>query len=146
MAREEAFDASAYKYLYIRYPLAGQVANALALCGGLTPRLGLDVEDESFAVPWATWVDQIQKAIWTCQEAGVLPEIYTSAYKWRKLTGNSTAFADLPLHAALYDGTPTLGDWGGPYGGWERATIKQYHNTTDIGLGVSVDLNVRFAP
>ena len=73
------------------------------------------------------------------------PGIYTRAGAWRTLTGNNLAFHDLPLWDALYsqDGKPNPSVFN-PYGGWSKFDVRQYHDTMDIGLTVSVDLNLRW--
>jgi GH25 family lysozyme M1 (1,4-beta-N-acetylmuramidase) len=62
---------------------------------------------------------------------GRAPMIYTTAGWWQTCTGNTTAFADHPLHIAAY---PAAGYEFGPDkvvipGGWRRFDVWQYSST-----------------
>lgn len=56
---------------------------------------------------------------------GRLPMIYTTADWWNRCTGNSTAFADHPLHIARYN---TAGPGSMP-AGWSTWNVWQYSST-----------------
>ena len=64
---------------------------------------------------------------------GYVPIIYTARYVWNELTDywDGPALAGVPLWDAEYDGDPYNGF--NPYGGWSRAAIHQWRDTTEIG-------------
>jgi len=139
-----------YVYLYWGQSPWGQTPAdrtraALAAGRGRLLRLWLDAEDSTH--PYAE--DQLQECVEACQSAGVAAGIYTGRWWWEPATGNSQAFAHLPLWHAEYlaqGATPDLSrlpqDFESfrPYGGWTRPAIWQWWNTTAF-CGHSVDLN-----
>jgi GH25 family lysozyme M1 (1,4-beta-N-acetylmuramidase) len=140
-------EAQAYVYLYWSRDTAGEVRRALDGIAGLpVSRLWLDCEDAARGLSPGAIVERIEAALAAC---GDLPAgIYTGRWWWRAATGDSTAFAHLPLWHAEYrgaiDSPPALHDFH-PYGGWQAPALWQFQGTTAV-CGFSVDLNVEFAP
>jgi GH25 family lysozyme M1 (1,4-beta-N-acetylmuramidase) len=106
--------------------------------------IALDVEEKGGPVA-VDPVDLIQSAVDEVARLGLPAVMYTKEKDWREMTGNSRAFAHLPLWVPRYDGVPKLGVSGKhpwrPFGGWKRQAAKQYKGTTDLH-GVKVDLNI----
>ena len=144
-------EAEAYVYLYWdRSPWnqtpADRTNAALQLAAGRVSRLWLDAEDQTHPYNEA----QLQDCVTVCKLAGIPCGIYTGRWWWVPQTGNSQAFAHLPLWHAEYvtndpqarlDLAPDPGDGFQPYGGWTRPTIRQFQGTSTL-CGHSVDLNV----
>jgi hypothetical protein len=135
---------AAYVYLYWAYDIAAQVQAARETVAGYPiERLWLDCEDEAAGRGPDEIVRLIGQAVAACGET---PHgIYTGRWWWVPHTGNSTAFARLPLWHAEYTASPGLApgfDDFRAYGGWTRPVMWQYQGTTWL-CGVSVDLNLR---
>lgn len=158
VCRDGGLRLEAYAFLYPdlkRFgPMTHQVEQAaLTVCGFRVERFWLDFEDPppqygAWPPPAAT-VGLIAEAVEATAAAHLQPGIYTGRPFWVDRTGNSTAFAHLPLlhadygpflHPYDFDNLPDLDAWR-PYGGFELHTW-QFHNTTDL-CGFSVDLNLR---
>lgn len=143
-------DVEGYVYLYWGLSPWGQTPQdrtraAIALAGGRIRRLWLDAEDTSHPYDEG----QLAECARICEEAGMPAGIYTGRWWWPPQTGDSAAFAHLPLWHAEYLGqapTPDLSrlprdfDAFRPYGGWTKPAIWQWWNTTTL-CGHSVDLN-----
>ena len=153
------FELEAYVYLYNGLSPWGQtpadrVRAALSYIDGFPcTRLWLDFEDDR---PNAGPVQpqQVREAIGECDLVGMPTGIYTRRFYWRDMAGNTPEFSYLPLWDATYKASAPIPLWhlepqdmSGfiPYGGWNRALIHQWHNTTNLD-GIGVDLNVREAP
>lgn len=149
-------DIEAYVYLYWDADQWGQTPmvrtqNALNMAGGPNgfriKRLWLDAEDSAHPYDEA----QLWECVRICERAGMPTGIYTGRWWWVPRTGNSQAFAHLPLWDAHYlSGAPepdlsltppSASHNFNPYGGWAKPEILQWHNTTTF-CGHSVDLNV----
>lgn len=129
------FELDAYVWLSWGKPIIPQIERALVTISGYpVGRLWLDVEEESHGVHM---IKTIRRAVDAC--AGHPVGIYTSRYKWQAITGDTNAFAHLPLWDAWY-GHEDIEDFV-PYGGWSRCEVRQHQGTTNLE-GVSVDLNV----
>ncbi len=134
----------AYVYLYWSHDVIGQVRDAIAVVEGLPVGcLWLDCED-GVAGRAATEVGRlIESAV---GGAGDFPVgVYTGRWWWQPATGDSAAFAHLPLWHAEYTSSPALlpdFDSFQPYGGWQRPLVWQYRGSTTLA-GVTVDLNLR---
>lgn len=146
----EDMPAEMYVYLYWGLSPWGQTPQdrtriALGMCKrfGLR-RLWLDAEDSE--KPYQE--SQLVECVRICREAGIEPGIYTGRWWWIPRTGNSQAFAHLPLwHAQYISEAPGTNvnlrvdfDTFEPYGGWTRPEIWQIQNTSTL-CGHSVDLN-----
>lgn len=94
----------------------------------------LDVEDCD-----GCWNDQasnvgfIKECVAAAQARGVTVGIYTSDYEWQTVTGMSTAFSDLQLWYAHYDGNNSFDDtWAHSFGGWSVGAMKQYYDSSSV--------------
>lgn len=128
-----------YRWLRLTEPIAPQMENAFSSMGNMLPKVRMwwiDCEDTNLGdMTPPQVVAAIQEAVAFCAKKKVKHGIYTGRWWWPK-TGDSIAFAHLPLWAAYYDE-----NWDGlPYGGWAQSAIHQYKGTTDL-CGQSVDLN-----
>ncbi|MBF6599517.1 MAG: hypothetical protein IVW36_03280 [Dehalococcoidia bacterium] len=126
------------------WPVAAQVrAGRGTIAGTPVRRLWIDCE-QYLSVPQpppATTVAMIAEAVAAC--AGIACGIYTARAWWRRSTGDARDFAALPLWDARYvrrEGDPIPPFV--PYGGWSRATMTQWHDTTRL-CGVSLDFDER---
>lgn len=81
----------------------------------------------------------IRSAVDVVARSGYRPGIYTRRDWWELGTNNSTAFKDLPLWNANYDGDPDLDPAG--YGGWGIPHMEQYQGTSTLAGVPMVDLN-----
>ena len=138
-------------YVILRWPqtaddasTGAQVRAALETIAGLpSGRLWIDCEQYLSlpTPPPARTVEHIHDAAAACD--GIACGIYTSRYWWRTVTGDTSAFAHLPLWDARYvarEGEP-LPPFE-PYGGWTRAVMTQWR--ADVTLcGLNVDLDER---
>ncbi len=163
----QGLDLDVYVYLYFPRSPWGQtpeerVEAALRMCQGHgVRRMWLDVEEPTDPVDPASQqatVAALLRCVDLVKANGQIvsfgPGIYSGFWTYQQHTGNSAAFADLPLWHADYlaeSPTPDLGQApgelllrNGPYGGWTKPTVWQWHNTT-MFCGHSVDLNVRQA-
>jgi hypothetical protein len=134
----------AYVFLGWSRPAAAQVRDARAAIDGLpVARLWLDCEDApGVATPARdVVVASIREAADAC--AGIASGIYTRRSWWLAHTGDAHEFSarGLPLWDARYiarEGAPM--PTFAPYGGWTRAAMTQWHDTTVV-CGVSVCLD-----
>ena len=143
-------------YVYLYFPLSpwnqtpeDRVRACLNMLHGRdVKRVWLDVE-ETNDTPAGT-VAAVQRCVKVVEDAGLAPGIYTGRWIWPRATGNSAAFAHLPLWHAEYTAPDGAGeshpedapdfDTFIPYGGWTRPRIWQFQNTHPL-CGHSVDLN-----
>lgn len=76
----------------------------------------------------------LRAAVDECYTLGIQPGIYTGSWWWVGYMGNTTEFWELPLWVgAQYDGVETL-ESVILFGGWEKATIKQYLGDPDLNV------------
>jgi len=163
----QGLDVDVYVYLYFPRSPWGQtpedrVQAALRMCAGhQIGRLWLDVEHPEDPIDPASQQETVA-ALLRCVEQVKAndqivrfgPGIYSGFWTYQQHTGNSGAFAGLPLWHADYVATSPEPDLAlaptelllrnGPYGGWTKPTVWQWHNST-MFCGHSVDLNVREA-
>jgi hypothetical protein len=113
----------------------------------------LDIESQPGIAPTTTMVNGV-KAL------GVTPIIYSGAGMWPGITGNSTAFSNLPLQDTNVTGSVTYANWQPSlltptpqsYGGWNvssgasptgysnlRVAMQQTFNTSLFGQSVDLD-------
>ena len=113
----------------------------------------LDIETDPGIAPTTAMVNGV-KAL------GVTPIIYSGAGMWPGITGNSTAFSNLPLQDTNVTGSVTYANWKPSlltptpqsYGGWNvlnntsptgytnlRVAIQQSFGTTLFGQSVDLD-------
>ncbi len=98
----------AYVYLYWNRSVATQVAEALSIMHDLPiGTLWLDVEEPAPGITPAQMIPLLQDAEAACGQTRC--GIYTSPGWWRGETGNSAAFAHLPLWYAYWDDRAHLG-------------------------------------
>jgi len=132
------FALDGYVWLYLRgadEPPEAQMQRVLSVYGDYPiGRYWLDCEEEPAGIEAARWIDRAVIALQP-QHVG----IYTRAGWWKQWTGNTTAFAHLPLWDANPNRQATLDDFT-QYGGWTRCVMKQYDS--QILAGKNVDLNV----
>lgn len=127
-ARERGCTVGGYVWLYAGIDGAHQVAAALdtaqkaSITLGVRNPLWLDCEDYTDGSYPSLAV--IQQAVAESGRRGIACGIYTGGWWWRPRTGNSQAFAGLPLWDAHYGIDPSLGAPG--YGGWEERSGHQY--------------------
>ena len=63
---------------------------------------------------------------------------FTNKYNWHEITGNTGKFSNVPLLSIHFDGKNNFDDYneyGYPFGGWEKPTMKEYEpdkETCDI--------------
>lgn len=118
-----------YRYLDPERTVRDAIALARS-CDVVLPVLWLDCEDYrvdgelSDPGPDAAW---LRAAVAACDDADVLPGIYTAKWWWIPSI-DTDEFAVLLLWAAHYDGVPTLSSVP-LFGGWEQASGKQYAST-----------------
>ena len=111
---------------------------------GVTKRMWLDCEQTALDTPPFDHVNEpvsmhIRTAVDVTTAMGYAPGIYTAEWWWRPGASNSTEWAHLPLWNAEYDGDPeTLAV---NYGGWTKATMKQYAGTSTVASVPMVDLD-----
>jgi len=102
----------------------------------------IDIEDRvsGAQVGWQGVRGEITHMLNILVSKGYVPIIYTARYVWNELTNywDGPALAGVHLWDAEYDGDPYNGF--NPYGGWARAAIHQWRDTTTIG-GQSVQPN-----
>lgn len=139
----------AYVYLNFGGDPAQQVTDALGHVYGFPiQRLWLDCEDTNSGKAPHENVQFIQRAVEACGER-IACGIYTGRWWWVPHTDNSTAFSSLPLWVATDDEHPDLSfPAAGPFGGWAKPMVEQYHLDTTLWdvPGVAVDLNVYDEP
>lgn len=75
----------------------------------------------------------ISQAVAACRDRGIAVGIYTGKFWWRDHTGDSTAFKDLPLWQANYNGIQALEAPG--FGGWTEQAGHQW-------IGAPIDRSV----
>jgi GH25 family lysozyme M1 (1,4-beta-N-acetylmuramidase) len=144
-ARAAGCTVGGYVWCYQDMDPRKTVRDAIALARSvhlMLPVLWLDCETykNSSGVtergPDAPW---IRAAADECRQLGVRPGIYTARWWWRDFMDDTTEFADLPLWAAEYDDNPDVDDVT-LFGGWTRASGKQYAEKLPSGAGL--DQNV----
>lgn len=124
VARSLGVEVQAYVYLYFAANPAERVRRDLPLLREIgATRYWLDAEDVVAGMRQDAYVQDLHSAV---AAAGAIPTgIYTARWWWVPYTGNSTAFAHLPLWTAQYDGKADLSAVM-LYGGWKSAAMKQY--------------------
>lgn len=135
------------------FPCAGsdaatQVQDDVNAVSGNFGTLWFDIEtNPSSGCGWSGDVSSncnfLQSMIAAGQSLGISMGVYSSAYMWSSIMGDScTAGADqgLPLWYAHYDGARTFSDFS-PFGGWSTPSMKQYNDNSAIGsnCGISAD-------
>lgn len=166
-SRNSGFRLETYPFLYpdaehgTVYPqnrgtLADQVRRCKNTIAGFDiKRIWLDVESPppEYSGPWpspAKSVAMLHDAEDAC--APYAAGIYTGRYAWQTITGDSQAFAHLPLLHADYGPSANPYGWSNlpdpthwtPYGGFKLDTW-QFGNT-QMFCGFQVDLNMRVSP
>ncbi|TAJ21558.1 MAG: hypothetical protein EPO65_01305 [Dehalococcoidia bacterium] len=136
---DAGFEVEAYVYLWLGGNTAHQVLDAIARVAPWRARLRrmwLDAEDVSVPEHQQANRAAIDAAVGACSmPAGV----YTAGWWWRPYMGDSSAFAQLPLWAAEYDGDASTRFT--PFGGWNACAMKQHIGDTSLaGIG-GIDLN-----
>jgi hypothetical protein len=84
----------------------------------------------------------ILKAVQYAQSRGLQVGIYSSAYMWPQVMGDSTAFHELKLWYANYDGEKSFADFR-PFAGWSTPSQKQYDDSL---AACPRDADVNWAP
>lgn len=145
--RDNAFDIEAYVYLYWWESPWGQTPldrvraamDMVVQSKASVKRVWLDCED--MLRPYRE--DQLQECVDYLNGIGMPCGIYTGAWWWVPRTGDSHAFAHLPLlHAQFpYDRQPPDFDSFRSYGGWTRPHTWQYIDTTVV-CGHEVDVSI----
>lgn len=108
--------------LDIEWPYSG--SGSPSPCYGLTP------------AQMVTWIQAFVAEVQ--RRTGTKAMIYTNPNWWNPCTGNSKAFATLPLDHAAYASTP-----GTVSAGWATFTVWQYTSTGTVpGVTGNVDRNV----
>jgi hypothetical protein len=81
-------------------------------------------------------------------DAAGTPLVMYAGSMWDTYFGtNFTAFKDLPLVYAHYDNIPSFYDWDyAPYGGWERASGKQFFDGIDPEVVCGLPLDWDWSP
>ncbi|KAJ5071007.1 gh family 25 lysozyme 3-related [Anaeramoeba ignava] len=75
----------------------------------------------------------IKEAVEKAQQLGVNVGIYSSEGEWSATVGSSSAFSNLPLWYAHYDGEPNFNDqWAYSFGGWSSPAMKQYYDSSSV--------------
>jgi hypothetical protein len=157
-ARAAGLLTAGYCFLNFDRPQNGacQVQEALAAFGPEAAFLGflaIDVEDAFLPaglqppqdpVAQRAAVQRIAEAVAEVRAVGLKPAIYTTGRYWNPITGDSTAFKDIPLWRTQDDGIPDPAIPGAPFGGWGTRAAKQYRIDTSIASfpASDVDLDV----
>lgn len=138
--RDAGMETEGYLWRYWYGAPAAEVRAALAVIADRpVKRLWLDCEERSPFTPAKT-VEYIREGVEACEAAGMPTGIYTRKAWWEANTGNSDAFAHLPLWDSEPDRQPTL-DGFTPYGGWTARAGKQYKFDAVL-CGKVADFNV----
>jgi hypothetical protein len=144
-ARAAGCTVGGYVWCYGTLDPRKTVRDAIALARSANlalPVLWLDCEKytDSRGVtdpgPDAVW---LRAAIDESRKLGVRPGIYTGGWWWHEVMANTREFSDVPLWAAEYDGNPDLADFA-PFGGWTRASGKQWAEKLPSGAGLDQDV------
>jgi len=146
-------------YVYLYFPLSpwgqapeSRVRAAIEMCRGHAVRtIWLDVEEPTDNAGPVVTVEALKRCEAIVWVAGLQPGIYSGFWTYIDHTGNSEAFAHLPLWHADYLGVAPLPDMAkrpteivfrnGAYGGWHKPAVWQWWNTTMFG-GHSVDMDI----
>lgn len=106
-------------------------------------RVWLDCEQgETDNPPYGGGTDtaeMIREAITVAGERAYEVGIYTAKWWWDRFQHGVTAFSTLPLWAAQYDGRQDTAI--SAFGGWERATMKQFAGDSVLAGVGGIDLN-----
>ena len=84
-------------------------------------------------------IEMIRLAITLAGERGYEVGIYSAKWFWDRYLHEVTEFSTLPLWAAQYDGRQDTSIV--PFGGWERAEMKQYAGIGEIAGVGGIDFN-----
>jgi len=144
MAVSRGMTVDAYVYLYWDTDTAAQVKEAFRRVKGFpVGRMWLDIEQNPAGRSAKTLKGLIQKAVGACQADGSAScGIYTGPGFWKTYTGNTTAFASVPLWYAIYNNKTSLSDWSKEaFGGWSAPVAKQFASKPLCGIG-GVDWDV----
>ena len=133
----ESLPTEVYCYFYWGQDPGVQPAYVRSAIAGIpVQRLWLDFEDKLAPKDDPGAVRQwIRECINAGKTAGIPVGIYTGWWWWTVWPDNTTEFSDYPLWVATYDERPDL--VFPTFGGWTKATMKQYTDTTEVG-GYSV--------
>nr|CAD2208906.1 unnamed protein product [Meloidogyne enterolobii] len=67
----------------------------------------------------------------------------TRKYNWHEITGNTRKYNDTPLIYFHLDGQNNFddyGEYGYPFGGWEKPTMKGYENKINCEINVTANI------
>ena len=108
------------------------------------PSLGDTCYDMS-AAQMVSWIRDFSSTVQDL--TGRVPMIYTTTGWWTTCTGNSSAFADHPLHIAAYNRTTAgllPGGWSS-YAAWQYSSTGPFVGDSNVWQGSTAEL-VSFAP
>ncbi|MBP3034796.1 lysozyme [Arthrobacter sp. zg-ZUI100] len=103
------------------------------------PQLGNTCYDMT-ASEMVTWIKQFSATMKS--RTGRVPMIYTTTDWWRTCTGNSSAFADHPLHIASYSqaGPGALPAGWGTYDVWQYSSTGPFVGDSNVWRGTIASL------
>ena len=138
MAVSRGMTVDAYVYLYWDTDMTAQVKRAFQRVSGFPiGRMWLDIEQDPGSLGATAVGSRIQQAVTACQaQGGVECGIYTGKGFWQSSAGDTTAFNNLPLWWAHYDGKTSLSTWqSDAFGGWTSPVAKQWASKPLCGIG-----------
>nr|CAD2185818.1 unnamed protein product [Meloidogyne enterolobii] len=80
-------------------------------------------------------IEFIDEMVNTLEERKRPYGFYTDKYNWHEITGNTRKYNDTPLIYYHFDDKNNFDDYneyGYPFGGWEKPTMKRYIDTATI--------------
>nr|CAD2208207.1 unnamed protein product [Meloidogyne enterolobii] len=90
-------------------------------------------------------IEFIDEMVSTLKERNQPFGFYTDKYNWHEITGNTRKYNDTPLLYVHLDGKNNFEDYneyGYPFGGWEKPTMKGYNSSTICEIKVAKLLQV----
>nr|CAD2190463.1 unnamed protein product [Meloidogyne enterolobii] len=106
--------------------------------------------DCDYKVEWNKYnktenIEFIDEMVTTLKERKQPFGFYTTKYNWHEITGNTIKYNDTPLMYRNLDNENNFDDYneyGYPFGGWEKPTIKEYKSTKTCEINVANILQI----
>uniref|UniRef100_A0A914KVS2 Candidate secreted effector n=1 Tax=Meloidogyne incognita TaxID=6306 RepID=A0A914KVS2_MELIC len=85
-------------------------------------------------------IEYIDEMVNTLKERNQPFGFFTNKYNWHEITGNTRKYNNTPLlyyNVDQKDNFDDYNEYGYPFGGWEKPTIKEYNFTTICDINVA---------
>ena len=127
---------------------ANEFLNNLTMYDVVYKAIMLDVEGDKWNEYSAEENQEFMLSLRAVFDSQQIPLIMYAGSAWESYFGsNFTAFKDVPLIYAHYDNIPSFYDYDyAPYGGWDKASGKQFYDGIDPEILCDLPLDWDWSP